>query len=164
MPDLQMEHGSASAFFATNRTCSWPQSKSECSLHVSDIRLDSCMSVPLSFANKTNLCLILSSSSSKISDNHSGPNWGWKNHHAGIRIRTICDVESCVVRDQSYAPSNTDKRIDVSTYTPAQRQTCADSQAIGFSLADARTRARRWKSTQTRLPSQVVVGVTLILL
>lgn len=40
-----------------------PPTKSECSLHVSDIRLDSCVSVPLSSANKTNLRLILSSKS-----------------------------------------------------------------------------------------------------
>lgn len=35
MLDLQMGHGSACLCFATDRTCSWPPSESECSLHVS---------------------------------------------------------------------------------------------------------------------------------
>lgn len=85
-----MERGSASASFQPTQHVLGPPTKSECSLHVSDIRLDSCVSVPLSFANKTNLRLILSSSPSKISDNHSGPNWAWKDRGAGILIRTIC--------------------------------------------------------------------------
>lgn len=94
------------------------------------MRLDSCMSVPLSFVNKTNLCLILSSSSSKISDNHSGPYWGWKNHHAGIHICTICDGESCVVIDQSYTLNNTHthKYIDINIYTNTQMQTYTQTQ------------------------------------
>lgn len=89
-PAPQMERGSASASFRPTQHVLGPPTKSECSLHVSDLRLDSCVSVPLSFANKTNLRLILSSSPSKISDNHSGPNWAWKNRGAGILIRTIC--------------------------------------------------------------------------
>lgn len=111
MPDLQTDYGSASAFCCTQNmflACIWEAALlwmfSAC---FKDMRLDSCMSDSLSFVNKSNLCLILSSSSSKISDNHSGPHWGWKNHHAGIRICTICDAESCVVMDQSHTLKHT---------------------------------------------------------
>lgn len=98
--------------FAIDRTCSWLLSESHAPLWMlftcfKDMRLDSCMSDSLSFVNKSNLCLILFSSSSKISDNHSGPHWGWKNHHAGIHICTICDGESCVVMDQSHTLKHT---------------------------------------------------------
>lgn len=106
MPDLQMEYGSASAFCYRQNVflaSIWePAPLWMLFACFKDMRLDSCMSDSLSFVNKSNLCLILFSSSSKISDNHSGPHWGWKNHHAGIRICTICDGESCVVMDQSH--------------------------------------------------------------
>jgi len=74
-----------------------------------DMRLDSCMSHSLSFVSKSNLCLTPSTSSSKISDNHSGPHWGWKDDHAGIHICTICDRECCMVMDQSLSLSRTHK-------------------------------------------------------
>lgn len=64
-----------------------------------DMRSDSCMSDSLSFVTKSNLCFILSSSSSKISDNHFGLQWGWKNHQLGIRTCTICDGVGCVLMD-----------------------------------------------------------------
>lgn len=114
MPDLQTEYGSASALLPhTEHVLGlWEAALlwmfSAC---FKDMRLDSCMSDSLSFVNKSNLCLILSSSSSKISDNHSGPHRGWKNHHAGIHICTICDGESCVVMDQSHTLKHTQQYI-----------------------------------------------------
>lgn len=114
MPDLQTEYGSISAFcYRQNMFLAsvWESSLlwmfSAC---FKDMRLDSCMSDLLSCVNKSNLCLILFPSSSKISDNHSGPHWGWKNHHAGIRICTICDGESCVLVDQSHTLEHTQRR------------------------------------------------------
>ncbi len=109
MPDLQTEYGLAfccrqNMFLASIWGAALLWMFSAC---FKDMRLDSCMSASLSFVNKSNLCLILSSSSSKISDNHSGPHWGWKNHHAGIHICTICDGESCVVVDQSQSLKHT---------------------------------------------------------
>lgn len=114
--------------FATHRTCFWPQSEDAalCWTFLAcfkDMRLDSCMSVPLSFVNKPNLCLILSFSSSKFSDNHSGPYWGWKNYHSGIHICTICDGESCVVIDQSYTMNKTHSNIQIYTQINANIHT-----------------------------------------
>lgn len=136
MPDLQTEYGSASAFcYRQNMFLAyiWEAALlwmfSAC---FNDMRLDSCMSDSLSFVNKSNLCLILSSSSSKISDNQSGLHWGWKNHHAGIHICTICDGDSCVVIDQSHTLKHTHKHIG---YTNTNDNIYTDTIIFFFSVS-----------------------------